>query len=117
MNRLKKSILNTHLIRADQDLKSFTAALDRVLLKRRPVQADVRAIVSERPVPIHPMDSKTKEAKLIRLELLNLQRQLMTSINGLLSRLDIIDPPENPSGGKPRTKEQAKRHFSSLVGL
>lgn len=60
------------------------------------------------------MDPKTKEAKLLRLELLNLSKQMNVAINGLLTRIDVIDPPEVRPTGKPKTREQAKAFLKSL---
>jgi len=65
-------------------------------------------------VNIAPMDAKTKEAKLIRAELLKLQRHFMLVTDGLLSRLDVIDPPAIRPKGKPKTREQAKAFLKSL---
>lgn len=67
--------------------------------------------------PPQKLDQKTKEIRLLRLELLNLQKQFLNATIGLLSRLDSIDPPEKPYTGRPKTREQAKRHFSKIAGL
>lgn len=60
------------------------------------------------------MDEKTKQAKLIRLELLNLHKAFGVAVVGLLARLDAIDPPEKRPYVKPKSKEESKAFFKSI---
>ena len=60
------------------------------------------------------MDEQTREIKLIKIAVQGVRRSILFEIDGILSRLERLDPSEPRVAGKPRSKEYYKARRKAL---